>query len=58
MATHGVFPGDALNRLVESGLFTQIVCTDSHPRAEELAGEAGLEVVSIAGLLADFLEGS
>ena len=55
VATHGVFPGESLGRLVESGLFTQIVCTDSHPRAEELAGEPGLEVVTIAGLLADFL---
>lgn len=55
VATHGVFPGESLDRLVESGLFTQIVCTDSHPRAEELAGEPGLEVVTIAGLVADFL---
>lgn len=55
VATHGVFPGDALDRLDASGLFTHVVCTDSHPRAMELAGEPLLEVVSIAGLVADFL---
>lgn len=55
VATHGVLPGDALHRLVDSGLFTDIVCTDSHPRSLELADEPGFDVVSIAGLLADFL---
>jgi ribose-phosphate pyrophosphokinase len=55
VATHGVLPNDALRRLEESGLFTDIVCTDSHPRAHELAAESALDVVSIAGLLAEFL---
>jgi ribose-phosphate pyrophosphokinase len=55
VATHGVLPNDALRRLDKSALFTHIVCTDSHPRAHELAAEAGLGVVSVAGLLADFL---
>jgi ribose-phosphate pyrophosphokinase len=55
VATHGVLPGEALRRLKESGLFSDIVCTDSHPRAVELEGESQLEVVSIAGQLADFL---
>jgi ribose-phosphate pyrophosphokinase len=55
VATHGVFPNHALQRLEASGLFTHVVCTDSHPRAHELAGDAGLDVVSIAGLLAEFL---
>jgi ribose-phosphate pyrophosphokinase len=55
VATHGVFPSNSLNRLRKSGLFTEVVCTDSHPRAVELENESGLRVVSIAGLLADFL---
>lgn len=38
LATHGVFPGDALERLHASGLFAAIACTDSHPRARALAG--------------------
>jgi len=55
VATHGVLPGDALHRLEESGLFSHLVCTDSHPRAHELSDEPQIEVVSIADLLAEFL---
>lgn len=51
MATHGLFPGDALGRLRASGLIDRVVTTDSHPRAVELAGDF-LEVLSVAGLLA------
>ena len=55
IATHGVFPGDALQRLQATGLFTDIACTDSHPRARELAPR-GLKVVSVAPLLLPYLE--
>ncbi|MEA2572484.1 MAG: ribose-phosphate pyrophosphokinae [Acidobacteriota bacterium] len=54
IATHGVFPGDALARIRESGLFSDIACTDSHPRAEALRGE-GLIVRSAAELFLSFL---
>jgi ribose-phosphate pyrophosphokinase len=57
VATHGVLPNEALRRLEKSDLFTHIVCTDSHPRAHELADQPQLDVISIAGLLADFLGG-
>lgn len=51
VATHGVLPGDALDRLRGSGLLEKLVVTDSHPRAASLA--AGfLEVVSVAPVLA------
>ncbi len=50
VTTHGVFPGDALERLQVSGLFAQIVCTDSHPHALELQGDF-LHVESVAPLL-------
>nr|WP_276603208.1 hypothetical protein [Nannocystis pusilla] len=33
VATHGIFPGDALHKLQATGLFSAIACTDSHPRA-------------------------
>jgi ribose-phosphate pyrophosphokinase len=55
IATHGVFPGDALQRLNDTGLFSAIACTDTHPRARELAG-ASLHVAPIAGVLARALE--
>jgi ribose-phosphate pyrophosphokinase len=57
IATHGLFPGDALDRLQRSGLFDAIVCTDSHPRARALAPDSDgdsdefLQVVSVAQLL-------
>lgn len=37
VTTHGVLPGDSLETIRRSGLFTEVVCTDSHPRARELA---------------------
>ena len=55
IATHGVFPGDALERLSETGLFSAVACTDTHPRARALAG-ASLHVAPIAGVLARALE--
>jgi len=55
ITTHGLFPGDALDRLQASGLFSEIVATDSHPRAVELGGEF-LRVESIASLLAEEVE--
>jgi ribose-phosphate pyrophosphokinase len=54
VATHGVFPGDALARVRDSGLFSAIACTDSHPRAVALRGE-GLIVRSAAELFLPFL---
>ena len=57
VTTHGIFPGDSLARLRDSGLLTHVVCTDSHPRARELAGPfAGfLSVEPVAGLFVPFL---
>jgi ribose-phosphate pyrophosphokinase len=55
IATHGVFAGDALDRLRKSGLFQKIVCTDSHPRALELRSDF-LQVESIGDLFAEHLE--
>jgi ribose-phosphate pyrophosphokinase len=54
ITTHGVFPGDALARLQNSGLFDRVVATDSHPRAPALAGDF-LTIESVAPLLTEFL---
>jgi ribose-phosphate pyrophosphokinase len=55
IATHGLFARDALARLQKTGLFAAIACTDTHPRARQLAGPA-LRVASIAGVLARALQ--
>ncbi len=52
VATHGLLPDGALEKLQRTGLFDAIVVTDSHPRALELV-ERGLQVESLAPLLAD-----
>lgn len=54
VATHGVLPGDSIDRIRASGLFGKVVVTDSHPRAHALASEF-LEVVSVAPILVEHL---
>ncbi|HET6347267.1 MAG TPA: ribose-phosphate diphosphokinase [Myxococcota bacterium] len=54
IATHGLFPEDAMDRIRATGLFTQIVCTDSHPRAQALAND-WLRIESVAAIFATFL---
>lgn len=59
ITTHGVFPGNALERLEASGLFDRVIATDSHPRARELGRgrkDAFLGVMSVAGLVAGYLK--
>jgi ribose-phosphate pyrophosphokinase len=53
-ATHGVFPGNALERLRASGTIEHMVCTDTHPRAITHAGDF-LDVKSVGPLIAQFL---
>ena len=55
VSTHGVLPGDSLEKLNSTGLFKEIVCTDSHPRALALADHPALHVEPIGELLAEFL---
>ena len=57
IATHGLFPGDGLARIQQSGLFDRVVCTDSHPNALKLRGDF-LQVEPVARLFADFLRSS
>jgi ribose-phosphate pyrophosphokinase len=54
IATHGLFPGDSLTRIRDSGLLGRIVVTDSHPRAVSLASDF-LHVDSTAKLLTEHL---
>jgi ribose-phosphate pyrophosphokinase len=54
IATHGLFPGDALQKIQSSGLFDRVICTDSHPNALKLRGDF-LQVEPVARVFADFL---
>ena len=65
ITSHGIFPKDAIYKLEASGLFTEIVVTDSHPRVHELMhpipvvdspfGRGFLKVKTIAPTLDGFL---
>lgn len=53
IATHGVFPGDSVQKIAVTGLFGTIVVTDSHPRA--LTQPAPVQVESVASILVEHL---
>lgn len=53
IATHGVFPGDSVQKIAATGLFGTIVVTDSHPRA--LTQPAPVQVESVAPILVEHL---
>ncbi len=55
VATHGLFPGDSIEKLRQSQLFEQIVVTDTHPRAMQFAGDF-LKVKTVAGLIVELLD--
>ncbi len=54
IATHGVFPEDALVRIEQSGVISRIAVTDTHPRAVELRSDF-LRVESVAPVIAEHL---
>ncbi|MBY0552735.1 MAG: ribose-phosphate diphosphokinase [Candidatus Obscuribacterales bacterium] len=54
VVTHGVFPGDSLDVIQQSGLFNRIIATDSHPRAVELSN-GFLRLKSISSIFASHL---
>ena len=54
IATHAVFPGDALERVLGSGLFAHVAATDSHPNAR-LLEPRGLIVRPVAPLFLPYL---
>src|SRR4051812_21851045 len=55
VASHLVLPPGSLERIRESGVFKEILGTDSHPRSQELEGTRGA-VQPIARLFARALE--
>ncbi|MBX7108654.1 MAG: ribose-phosphate diphosphokinase [Chitinophagales bacterium] len=54
ITTHGLFVGDALQRISNSGLISKIICTDTHPNALALQRDF-LQIKSVAGLLKERL---
>jgi ribose-phosphate pyrophosphokinase len=54
ITTHGIFPGESIKKIQNSGLLQKIICTDSYPRALMLKSDF-LEVKSIAKLVYSYL---
>lgn len=54
VASHGEFPGDAIEKIAGSGLIENIICTDSHPRVREVRNPI-LRVHSVAPLFVPFV---
>lgn len=54
ITTHGLFVNDSLQRIKDSRLIRQIVCTDTHPNALAFQDDF-LKVKSVAGLLVEKL---
>ena len=57
VASHGIFPAEALQKIERSGVIRGLAVTDSHPRARQLEGDF-LKVHSIAPLLVEHLQQS
>ena len=54
VASHGIFPGEALQKIEQSGLIRSMAVTDTHPRARQLEGPS-LKIHSVAPLLVEHL---
>ncbi len=55
LATHGLFPGNATEKLKNAGVFHKIYVTNSHCRVNELTEADGIEVISVAPMLSKAL---
>lgn len=54
LATHGIFPNEAVKKLKMSNLIEKIVVTNTHPQALALQSDF-LQVASVAGLISESL---
>ncbi len=55
VATHGVFPGNALKKIEDSKLIKSIICTNTHPNVLK-HNSLFLKTASVAPLLVSYLE--
>lgn len=55
IATHGIFPGDALSQIKEQGIIKKIICMNTHPNCLSFQ-DSFLEVKSVAHLIYEQLQ--
>jgi ribose-phosphate pyrophosphokinase len=54
IATHGILPAGALDRILDTGLFERIALTDTHPGTQGIR-HPQVEVLSVSGILTDWI---
>lgn len=54
LATHGILPPGALDRLLDTGLFEKIAVTDTHPGTQSIS-HPKVEVLSISKILSEWI---
>lgn len=57
VTTHGLFTGNALERMENSGLISAVMCTNTHPLARQQKSKL-LQVESVAAIIFDGLNGT
>ena len=58
VCTHGVFAGESLDKIRDTGVLEGIACTNTRPNVQDLADGDFLRVYSVADLIAQYLEES
>lgn len=57
ITTHGIFVGNVMEKLLDCGIIDKVICTDSHPNAEQWKEKSDfVEIKSIAPLIFDFIK--
>lgn len=56
ITTHGIFVGNVIEKLIETGIIDKVICTDTHPNSLHVDGHNGFVVVkSVAKMMLNFI---
>ena len=56
ITTHGIFVGNVIEKLIETGIIDKVICTDTHPNSLHVDDNKGFVVVkSVAKMMLNFI---
>ena len=56
ITTHGIFVGNVIDKLIETGIIDKVICTDTHPNSLHVDDNKGFVVVkSVAKMMLNFI---
>ena len=56
ITTHGIFVGNVIKKLIETGIIDKVICTDTHPNSLHVDDNKGFVVVkSVAKMMLNFI---